>query len=91
MLLCAGWLAPIQTEAVTSAALAITAGGDKATYKKEDLVWYRQRDGTFVPAKVSSEYIQDSSALGSSLLFHISHFLFNTVWHAHRLGLQHVS
>lgn len=86
MLLCAGWLAPIQMEAVTPAALANTAGADKATYKKGDLVWYRQRDGTLVPAKVTSEYILASSTLGSSSLFHISYLLFNTVWHVHRLG-----
>ncbi len=36
-----------------------TAGAATTTYKKGDLAWYRQRDGTFVPAKVSFECILD--------------------------------
>ncbi|BDA43861.1 hypothetical protein COCOBI_05-0410 [Coccomyxa sp. Obi] len=46
-----GWIAPKQMNPATH---ANTAGADATTYKKGDLAWYRQRDGTFVPAKVVS-------------------------------------
>ncbi|KAK9916034.1 hypothetical protein WJX75_007609 [Coccomyxa subellipsoidea] len=37
-----------------SAASTFSTDGGAALYKKGDLAWYRQRDGTFVPAKVVS-------------------------------------
>ncbi|CAL8469853.1 g9395 [Coccomyxa elongata] len=49
-----GWIAPKQMKTLTHGTHENTAGAATTTYKKGDLAWYRQRDGTFVPAKVVS-------------------------------------
>jgi hypothetical protein len=60
-----------------SAASTFSTDGRAALYKKGDLAWYRQRDGTFVPAKVRSDLLGVPSFVAYEPLFaHISHVMF---------------
>lgn len=59
-----------------SVASTFSTDGGAALYKEGDLAWYRQRDGTYVPAKVRSDLLGVPSYVAYEPLYaHFPHVM----------------